>query len=327
MRRRDFIKRIAGSAAAWPLAARSQQRAMPVVGFLNSGSAAGYAPFVSAFREGLKEADFIDGYNVIIEYRWAEGQNDRLPALATDLARRDVAVILASGGDAPALAAKSASDKIPIIFVSAGDPVRVGLVASLNRPAGNITGVSMMNSELTAKRLELLHKMLPKATSVGALVNPNYPAADLQQRGLRETAAATGLRLHIVTAGTEYEIDAAFTRLIEQGIDMLLVANDPFFQSRRDQIVALAVHLRLPASFPGREFVDAGGLSSYGPNLAGVYHLAGTYVGKVLKGAKPANLPVQQPTKFDLSINLRTAKALHLTIPADVLAIADEVIE
>jgi putative tryptophan/tyrosine transport system substrate-binding protein len=200
-------------------------------------------------------------------------------------------------------------------------------VASLNHPAANVTGVSLMNSELTGKRLELLHKMLPKATRVGALVNPNYPAADLQQRALRETAAATGLQLHIVTAGTEYEIDAALTHLTEQTIDMLLVANDPYFTSRRDQIVALTMHLGLPASFAGQEFVEAGGLSSYGPNLAGIYHLAGTYVGKVLKGAKPADLPVQQPTKFDLAINLRTAKALHVTIPADLLAIVDEVIE
>jgi putative ABC transport system substrate-binding protein len=327
MRRRDFIKVVASSAVTWPLAARAQQHSMPVVGFLNSGSAAGYTPFVSAFGEGLKEAGFIDGNNVTIEYRWGEGQNDRLPAMATDLVRHGIAVIFASGGDAPALAAKSASDKVPIIFVSAGDPVRVGLVASLNQPGGNVTGVSIMNSELTAKRLELLHKLVPKATTVGALVNPNYPAADLQQRALRETAGKTSLQLHIVTAGTEHDIDAAFTRLVEQGTDMLLVANDPFFTSRRVQIVALAMRVGLPASFSGREFVDAGGLSSYGPNLRGVYQLAGTYVGKVLKGAKPADLPVQQPTKFDLAINLRTAKALHLTIPADLLAIADEVIE
>jgi putative tryptophan/tyrosine transport system substrate-binding protein len=326
MRRREFVTVLACT-AAWPIVARAQQAAMPVVGSLSSGSAAGLAPFINAFREGLKEAGFIDGHNVTIEYRWAEGQNDRLPALATDLARRDVAVIFASGGDAPALAAKSASDRIPIIFVSAGDPVRAGLVASLSQPGGNVSGVSFMNSELTAKRLELLHKLVPKATTVGALVNPNYPAADIQQRALRETAATTGLQLHIATAGTERDIDAAFTRLVEQGADMLLVANDPFFTSRRDQIVALVVRLGLPASFSGREFVDAGGLSSYGPNLTGVYHLGGIYVGKVLKGAKPADLPVQQPTKFDLAINLKAAKAFHLTIPADLLAIADEVIE
>jgi putative tryptophan/tyrosine transport system substrate-binding protein len=326
MKRREFIALLAG-AATGPFSAQAQQTAMPVVGFLSSGSAAGLAPFVSAFLDGLKEAGFIDGHNVTIEYRWAEGQNDRLPALATDLARRDVAVIFASGGDAPPLAAKSASDRIPIIFVSAGDPVRAGLVASLNRPGGNVSGVSFMNSELTAKRLELLHKLVPKATTVGALVNPNYPAADIQQRALRETAATTGLQLRIEAAGTERDIDAAFARLVEQGADMLLVANDPFFQSRRDQIVTLVVRLGLPASFPGREFVDAGGLSSYGPSLTGVYHLGGIFVGKVLKGAKPADLPVEQPTKFELAINLRTAKALHLTIPADLLAIADEVIE
>jgi putative tryptophan/tyrosine transport system substrate-binding protein len=326
MRRREFIAML-GVTGAWPIVAWAQQAALPVVGSLSSGSAAGFAPFVSAIREGLKEAGFIDGHNVTIEYRWAEGQNDRLPALATDLARRDVAVIVASGGDAPALAAKGASDRIPIIFVSAGDPVRAGLVASLSQPGGNVTGVSFMNSELTAKRLELLHKLVPKATTVGALVNPNYPAVDIQQRALRETAATMGLQLHIVTAGTERDIDAAFTRLVEQGADMLLVANDPFFTSRRDQIVALVARLGLPGSFSGREFVDAGGLSSYGPNLTSVYHLAGIYVGKVLKGAKPPDLPVEQPTKFDLAINLKAAKALHLTIPADVLAIADEVIE
>jgi putative tryptophan/tyrosine transport system substrate-binding protein len=292
MRRRDFIKGFVGSATAWPLVARAQQRAIPVVGFLNSGSAAAFAPFVSEFLEGLKEDGFIDGHNVTIEYRWADGQNDRLPTLATDLARRDVAVILASGGDAPALAAKGASNKIPIIFVSAGDPVRAGLVASLNRPGGNVSGVSFMNSELTAKRLELLHKLVPNARTVGALVNPNYPAADVQQRALLETAATTGLQLRIVTAGTGRDIDAGLTRLVEQGADMLLITNDPFFQSRRDQIVAPVVHLGLPASFPGREFVAAGGLSSYGPSLTGIYHLAGAYVGKVLKGAKPADLPV-----------------------------------
>jgi putative tryptophan/tyrosine transport system substrate-binding protein len=327
MKRREFFAFLGSIAGAWPLVASAQRSGIPVIGFINSGSAVGFASFVDAFREGLEEIGFLDGHNVIIEYRWAEGQNERLPALATDLVRREVSVIFASGGDAPALAAKRATSTIPIVFVSAGEPVAAGLVASLNRPSGNVTGVSIMNSELTAKRLELLHKLLPKATTVGALVNPNYPAADVQQRALRETAAATSLQLHVATAGTERDIDVAFARLVEQRIDMLLVANDPFFQSRRDQIVALTVRLGLPASFPGREFVDAGGLSSYGPNLMAIYHLAGTYVGKVLNGAKPADLPIQQPTKFNLAINLKAAKALGLTIPADLLAIADEVIE
>jgi len=327
MRRREFIALVSSAAAAWPLAVHAQQATMPVIGFLNSGTAAPYVPFVNAFREGLKDAGFVDGHNVVIEYRWAEGQNDRLPALAVDLVRRQVTVIIASGGDAPALAAKKATDTIPIVFISGGDVIKAGLIASLGRPAGNVTGVSFMNTELTPKRLELMHELLPKAATVGALVNPNYPAADIQQRGLRESAAAMGLQVRIVTAGTQRDIDAAFAHLVQQRTDMLFVANDPFFQSCRDQIVALVARFGFPASFPGREFADAGGLFSYGPDLKGVYHLAGTYAGKVLNGTKPADLPVQQPTNFELVINLKTAKALGLKIPDKLLALADEVIE
>jgi putative ABC transport system substrate-binding protein len=325
--RREFITLLGGAAVAWPLGARAQQPAMPVIGFLHTASPDGYAEFIAKFLQGLKETGYVEGNNVTIDYRWAEGQIDRLPAMAADLVRGQVALIVASGGDAPALAAKRATEKIPIVFMSGGEPVRAGLVASLNRPGGNVTGVSFIVTELIPKRLGLMHELIPKAVTVGALVNPNYPAADVQQRELQEAAAATGLQIHIVTAGTERDIDGAIASLVQQSIDMLFVANDPFFQSRRNQIVALTARYALAASFPGREFVDDGGLFSYGPNLAEVYRLAGTYAGKVLSGAKPADLPIQLPTKFEFAINLKTAKSLDLTVPPTLLALADKVIE
>ena len=324
--RREFIAGLSG-AAAWPLTAAAQQSAMPVIGFFQSASPGGYAPLVASFLEGLKDAGYIEGKNVTVDYQWAEGHPDRLPAMAGDLVRRQVAVIVAGGGDAPALAAKKATDKIPIVFISGGEPVRVGLVASLNRPGGNVTGVSFIVTELIPKRLELLHELVPKVVTVGALVNPNYSGADHQRGELQEAATATGLQVHIVTAGTQPDIDMAFASLVQQGIDTLLVANDPFFTSHRDQIVALAARYAIAASYSGREFVDTGGLISYGPSLTDAYRLAGTYVGKVLNGTNPADLPVQQPTKFDFAINLKTAKALGLTVPPTLLAIADEVIE
>jgi len=325
--RREFITLLGGASVAWPLAARGQQPALPVVGFLQSASPEGYAPLVASFLEGLKSAGYIEGKDVTVEYQWAEGHPDRLPAIASDLVRRHVAVIVASGGDAPALAAKKATDKIPIVFISGGEPVRAGLVESLNRPGGNVTGVSFIVTELIPKRLELLHELVPKAMTVGALVDPNYSGVDHQQRELQEAASATGLQVHIVTAGTQPDIDMAFASLVQQGIDTLIVANDPFFTSHRDQIVALAARHTIAASYSGREFVDAGGLMSYGPSVTDAYRLAGTYTGKVLNGIKPTDLPVQQPTKFDLAINLKTAKALGLTIPQTLLATADEVIE
>jgi len=325
--RRQFLAALSGAAATWPLGARAEQPALPVIGFLLTASPDGYAAFVASFLAGLKETGYDEGKNVTVDYRWAEGQIDRLPAMADDLVLRQVAVIVASGGDAPGLVAKKATDKIPIVFISGGAPVRAGLVASLNRPGGNITGVSFIVTELIPKRLELLHELVPKAVTVGALVNPSYADVELQLKELQEASAATGLQAHIVNAGTQGDIDAAFTNLVQQGINTLLVANDPFFTSRRDQIVALAARHAIAASYAGREFVDAGGLMSYGPSIMDAYRLAGSYTGKVLNGTKPADLPVQQPTKFDFAINLKTAKALGLTVPQTLLATADEVIE
>jgi ABC-type uncharacterized transport system substrate-binding protein len=324
-KRREFITLLGGAAAAWPFLARAQQPAMPVVGFLHTASPAGYAPFVAEFLQGLKEIGYVEGKNVTVDYRWADGHSDRLPSMADDLVRRQVAVIV--GSTSAALAAKAATDKIPIVFISGSEPVSAGLVASLNRPGGNVTGVSFIVSELIPKRLELLREFVPKAATAGALVNPNYPASDLQVQELQDAAAATGLQIRIVTAGTEREIDAAFASLAQQGTDMLLVANDPFFMSRRNQIIALAARHALAASYAGREYVNAGGLVSYGPSLTDIYRLAGIYAGKVLNGTKPADLPVQQPTKFDFAVNLKTAKALGLDVPAKLLALADEVIE
>jgi putative ABC transport system substrate-binding protein len=327
MRRREFIVLLGGATAAWPLVAHAQPPGKPVIGFLGTASANGYDAFLASFRDGLKAAGFVEGRDATIEYRWAEGHIDRLPALAADLVNRRVAVIVASGGDAPGIAAKQATDQIPIIFMSGGEPVKAGLVESLNRPGGNITGVNFIVSELIPKRLELLHQLAPKAMTVGALVNPSYPEVELQRRELREAAAAKGLQIRIASAGIEQDIDQAIISLNQQGSDMLFIANDPFFQGYRDLIVRLAARYMLPASFPGREFVEAGGLCSYGPDLVEVYRLGGSYVGKVLNGAKPTELPVQLPTKFDLAVNLKTAKALGLSVPQTLLATADEVIE
>jgi ABC-type uncharacterized transport system substrate-binding protein len=325
MRRREFITLLGGAAAAWPLAAGAQQPAMPVVGFLHTASQAGYAPFVAEFLQGLKEIGYVEGKNITVDYRWADGHSDRLPLMADDLVRRQVAVIV--GSTSAALAAKATTDEIPIVFISGSEPVSAGLVASLNRPGGNVTGVSFIVSELIPKRLELLRELVPKAATAGALVNPNYPASDLQVQEFQDAAAATGLQIRIGTAGTEREIDAAFASLAQQGTDMLLVANDPFFMSRRNQIIALAARHALAASYAGREYVNAGGLVSYGPSLTDIYRLAGIYAGRVLNGTKPADLPVQLPTKFDFAVNLKTAKALRLEIPPSLLARADEVIE
>lgn len=327
MRRRDFITLIGGAATAWPLAARAQQRAIPLIGFLHSASPGPFATAVDAFRQGLRETGFIEGQNVAIEYRWAEGQYDRLPALAADLVDRQVSVIVAIAGNAPALAAKAATTSIPIVFVSGGDPVSGGLVASLNRPGGNVTGVSWVATALVRKQLELLHRSVGNPALIGALVNPSYPDHGVQLGELREGAIAINQEINIVQAATAHDIDMAFVSLVQKGANALIVVNDPFFVSRRDQIVALAARHRMPAIYFSREFAAAGGLLSYGASLVDAARQGGIYTGKILKGEKPTDLPVMQSTKFEFVINLKTAKNLGLEIPPTVLATADEVIE
>jgi putative ABC transport system substrate-binding protein len=326
MRRREFIAGL-GGAAAWPIMLHAQQPAMPVIGYLSSPSSEANAPYTTAFVQGLKEAGFVEGQNVAIEYRWASGQYDRLPALAADLVGRQVAVIVAVGGNLPAQAAKAATSTIPIVFVSGGDPVTARLVVSLNRPGGNVTGVSWFASALTAKRLEILHQLVPKAAVIGVLVNPNYPDADLQRRELQEAAESIRQQTLIVGASTERDIETAFTTLVQRRADALLVANDPYFATRHDQIVALAARHTLPAIYYLREFVTAGGLMSHGSSLTNANREAGIYAGQILKGVKPAELPVLQPTKFEFAINLKTVKTLGLEVPSALLALADEVIE
>jgi putative ABC transport system substrate-binding protein len=327
MRRRDFIKVIAGSAAALPLAARAQQTAMPVIGYLQSASPSYFAQFSDAVRQGLNEIGYVEGQNVAIERRSAEGDYDRLAALAACLVDRQVAVILATGGSDPAKAAKAATSNIPIVFVSAADPVRTGLVASLNRPGGNVTGVSLLASALDAKKLGLLRELAPKASTIGVLINPDYPSANSQREETQQAAARLGLRLLMLSARADGEIDFAFASAAKQGADALLVATDPFLLSRRERLVALAARYAVPAIYAQREVVSGGGLISYGPHFWDGYRQAGAYVGRVLKGEKPADLPVLQPTKFELVINLKTAKALGLEVPDRLLALADEVIE
>ncbi len=325
MKRREFIT-LLGGAVAWPLAARGQQPAMPVIGFMNDGTPEDQARSLAAFQQGVSESGYIEGQNVTIEYRWAEGHYDRLPGLAADLVRRQVTVIAATTTPA-ALAAKAATAVIPIVFETAGDPVTLGLVARLNRPEGNVTGVTQLSSELVSKRLGLMHDLIPTATIIGLLVDPKDPRADTQTRDMQEAAHALGLQIHILNARTEAEIDTAFAILAQLRAGALIVGTGELFNSRREQLVALAARQGVPAIFQYREYVAAGGLMSYGASRTDPYRLAGIYTGRVLKGAKPADLPVMQSSKFELVINLKTAKTLGLTIPPGVLAIADEVIE
>ena len=325
MRRRDFIKALAGSAAPWPLIVRAQQ-SIPVVGFLSSRSPGESAQLVTAFREGLKEAGYLDSKDVHISFRWAEGRYDRLPQLAAELVEAQVAVIASVGGSITALAAKSATRTIPIVAI-ASDPVKHGLVASFNRPGGNVTVVSPSNTQLSAKRLEILRELVPTANVIGVLVNPQYPDSVLQLQDTVDAASALGQQIHVVNASKERDIDTAFANLVENRIGALLVALDPFLDTRREQIVAQAAHYAVPTIYGQREFSVAGGLISYASNFSEAYRQAGVYAGRILKGEKPAVLPVMQPTKFELVINLKTAKALGLTIPAKLLALADEVID
>jgi putative tryptophan/tyrosine transport system substrate-binding protein len=327
MRRRDVLSLLGGAAVSWPRRARAQQAAMPVVGWLSTRAPDEGAYLAAAFRQGLKEAGYVEGQNVLLEFRWGEGHYERLPAYAAELVRRAVTVIVTTGGDPAAQAAKAATAAIPIVFVSGSDPVKVGLVASLNRPGGNITGIHMLLLGLGAKRLGLLHELMPRINLIGVLVNPNFADAQTQLRDVEGAAQSLGVKLLVQKAGTKLEIDAAFDDLARQKIGAVLVISDPFFTVQRVQIASLAARHAMPAVFELREYAAAGGLISYGPDLANGYRQGGVYAGKILKGAKPAELPVEQPTKFEFVINLKTARMLGLTVPPTLLATADEVIE
>src|SRR5262252_3941363 len=326
MKRREFIRFFGSSIVAWPLTARAQQAAMPVIGFLNSGSAQALQSLAAAFRQGLSESGYVEGQNLAIEYRWADGDYKKLPKLAAELAGRQVSAILA-GAPPAVVAAKAATTTIPIVFTSGGNPVELGLVSSLSKPGGNVTGVSFLSNELGSKRLELLRELVPTARSVALLVNPTRPSFQSEVKDAQQAAQALGVKLLVLNASTEAEIDTAFAELSQQRIAALIVGTDVFFLSRRDQIVALANRLRIATVYDLREYVVAGGLISYAPSITDVYRQAGIYVGKIVKGAKPADLPVLQPTKFNLVLNLKTAKALGLTVSTQMQLLADEVIE
>jgi putative tryptophan/tyrosine transport system substrate-binding protein len=327
MRRRQFITLLGGAAAAWPLAARGQQPAMPVIGFLNEGGSDGRAHFAAAFREGLSEAGFVDRRNVVIEYRWGQDQFDRVPALVAELVQRRVAVIATPGSATAALAAKAATSTIPIVFSVGSDPVKLGLVDSLNRPGGNVTGINYFTQDLGPKRLGLLRELMPAGADVVVLVNPKSPITDSALKDLQAAASTVGQQLSVLHASNNQEINAAFPAMLQKHAPALVIVTDPLFTSRRVQLVTLATRHAIPAIYTSREFPEVGGLMSYGTNLPDIYRQVGTYAGRILKGEKPADLPVVQPTKFEFVINLATAKALGIDVPATLLARADEVVE
>jgi putative ABC transport system substrate-binding protein len=327
MRRREFITLAGGVAACVPFASRAQQRGAVVIGILHSGSADDQVDLMERIRRGLKETGYVEGQNLTIEYRWAEGRYDRLPGQAVELVSLGVALIIAAGGSDPGRAAKAATSIIPIVFVTAADPVRTGLVGALNRPEANITGINMIGAALEAKRFELLHEMAPQSSTIGALVNPNYPAAKVQTQEIQEAAARLGVGLVLLNASTEAEIDAALAAFAQQKVGALLFCNDPFFGSQRERLASLATRYRLPAMSFRREFAEVGGLLSYGASFAEGYREAGVYAGKILNGARTTDLPVMQPTKFELIINLKTAKTIGLAVSESLLLRADEVIE
>jgi ABC-type uncharacterized transport system substrate-binding protein len=328
MKRRDFITLLGGAgAAAWPRAARAQQAVMAVVGFLSARSPAESASALQAFRQGLGQSGYFEGKNVTIEYRWAEGRYDRLPEFAAELIRRQVAVIAATGGEPSPLAAKAATAAIPIVFTIGSDPVDLGLVASLNKPGGNVTGVTFIFAETGSKRLELVRQLVPNATTIATLVNPSFPPSAAEIRDIQAAARTLGVQINVLNAGNESQIDAAFATIVQHGADALVVGTDPFLLGQRAQLVRLAGRHAIPTLYFSREFVDDGGLMSYGANIANGYRQAGVYTGQILSGANPATLPVVRPTQFLLLLNLKTAKALSLEIPPLLLALADEVIE
>jgi ABC-type uncharacterized transport system substrate-binding protein len=325
VRRRDFITLLGGTAVGWPLAVDAQQAVMPVIGFLNSESRNLYEQFVRAFHRGLNEVGFVEDRNIVVEYRWAEGEYERLPALADELARRQVAVIVANPPSV--LPAKAASATIPIVFTTSLDPVAAGIVGSLSRPGGNLTGITSLNVEMEPKRLELLHELVPTATVIAALVNPAGPNAETQSTSLRAASHMLGVQLHVLHASTEAEFNRAFETMAQRGVGALLICADPLFVSRSAELAALTARHTVPAIWQGSEFVAAGGLASYGTSIAYIYRQLGIYTGRILKGEKPAELPVQQVAKIELVINLKTAKALGITVPLALVGRADDVIE